>query len=274
MSGQTDTALAKHKTAVIVGRWQTPYLHEGHKHLINTACMHEGIRDLFIIIGCQEEVDERNPYTFKHRKDMILREYPMALIGIIWDVKDDNIEWSRKLDEMIEQMDRPLLFGSRDSFHQHYKGRFSYYPVDEIPGISATKIREGLNFKEPRIVQLDDSAHKPCLPPDGTGLRFYMDTIIPPNKSDEPIKRVFKLNPDGIDMSEIEPFVNKFLENIKKTPFIDPDTGDYNLRYNILNTMEDIYIPIRNKDKPTYIETKLPEPKKKSWFQRIKEWFK
>lgn len=266
MSGQIDTISAKHRTAIIVGRFQTPYLHEGHKHLINTACMHEGIRDLFIIIGCQEEVDERNPYTFKQRKDMILKEYPMALIGIIWDVKDDNQEWSRNLDEMIEQMDAPLLFGSRDSFHKHYKGRFKYHPVDEIPGISATKIREAMSTE---LISPD----KPLSPPDETGLFVYTDHFLPnlPNKLDPNEKRVFKINIDGdVDQEQIAPYVKRFLDNVKKTSFIDPDTGDYNLRYNLQNLTEDIYIPNRNHHS-TIIETKLPEPKL-SLFQRFRKW--
>lgn len=267
MSGQIDTASAKHRTAVIVGRWQTPYLHEGHKHLINTACMHEGIRDLFIIIGCQEEVDERNPYTFKQRKDMILKEYPMALIGIIWDVKDDNIEWSRKLDEMIEQMDRPLLFGSRDSFHQHYKGRFKYQPVDEIPGVSATKIREVMATK---LI----SPNMPFSPPDGTGLLAYCDYCLKPKPTE---KRVFKL--DGSDSKDIEPFIENFRNSLKQheqqlkiirdtMDDLDSIDSEYNLKYNIQNVYEDVDYPVRVGDNVTRIETKP----KLTLFQRIKKW--
>jgi hypothetical protein len=46
---------------------------------------------------------------------------------------------------MIVQMDSPLLLGSRDSFYQHYKGIFPFQHVEEIPGISATKIRNSMS---------------------------------------------------------------------------------------------------------------------------------
>jgi len=40
---------------------------------------------------------------------------------------------------------------------------------------------------------------------------------------------------------------------MKKVPFIDNQTGDYNLRYNMMNIMEDFYIPVRGGDSGTEI---------------------
>jgi competence protein ComEC len=42
---------------------------------------------------------------------------------------------------------------------------------------------------------------------------------------------------------------------IKKTPYIDPQTGDYNLKYNIQNINEDFFIPQRGNDTSTKIDT-------------------
>jgi hypothetical protein len=42
---------------------------------------------------------------------------------------------------------------------------------------------------------------------------------------------------------------------MKKTPFVDPNTGDYNLRFNMMNMMEDYYIPMRGGDTQTKIDT-------------------
>ncbi len=44
---------------------------------------------------------------------------------------------------------------------------------------------------------------------------------------------------------------------MKKTPLVDPKTGDYNLRYNMMNITEDFYLPVRGKDSGTDI-TNLP----------------
>ena len=42
---------------------------------------------------------------------------------------------------------------------------------------------------------------------------------------------------------------------MKKTPYIDQQTGEYNLKYNHMNIMEDFYIPQRGANSNTKIDT-------------------
>ncbi len=42
---------------------------------------------------------------------------------------------------------------------------------------------------------------------------------------------------------------------MKRTPYIDQNTGEYNLKYNMQNLLEDFYIPIRGNDQSTKIDT-------------------
>jgi hypothetical protein len=42
---------------------------------------------------------------------------------------------------------------------------------------------------------------------------------------------------------------------MKKTPYIDQNTGDYNLKFNMQNMTEDFYIPMRGNDQATRIDT-------------------
>ena len=42
---------------------------------------------------------------------------------------------------------------------------------------------------------------------------------------------------------------------MKKTPLMDEKTGEYNLKYNMQNILEDFYIPVRGNDTATKIET-------------------
>jgi hypothetical protein len=42
---------------------------------------------------------------------------------------------------------------------------------------------------------------------------------------------------------------------MKKTPYMDPQTGEYNLKFNMQNILEDFYIPVRGGDATTRIET-------------------
>jgi len=63
-----------------------------------------------------------------------------------------------------------------------------------------------------------------------------------------PEKRVFYINVGGIAPAEVEGFMQKTINTMKRTPYMDPETGEYNLRYNMMNMMEDYYIPIRPGD--------------------------
>lgn len=70
-----------------------------------------------------------------------------------------------------------------------------------------------------------------------------------------PEKRIHYINVGSIPPQEVEQFMQKTISKMKRTPYIDPQTGDYNLKYNIQNLSEDFYIPVRGNDTATKIET-------------------
>ena len=70
-----------------------------------------------------------------------------------------------------------------------------------------------------------------------------------------PEKRIFYMNVGSIPSNEIETFMQKTISQLKRTPFQDNKTGEYNLKYNQMNMLEDFYIPIRGNDATTKIET-------------------
>jgi hypothetical protein len=49
--------------------------------------------------------------------------------------------------------------------------------------------------------------------------------------------------------------MQKTIQTMKKTPLIDEKTGEYNLKYNMQNLLEDYYIPVRGNDSTTKIDT-------------------
>ena len=69
-----------------------------------------------------------------------------------------------------------------------------------------------------------------------------------------PEKRIFYVNVGQIPPNEVEQFMQKTINNMKKTPYVGPD-GQYNLRFNMQNMMEDFYIPVRGGDTSTKVET-------------------
>jgi len=70
-----------------------------------------------------------------------------------------------------------------------------------------------------------------------------------------PDKRIFYLNIGSIPPSEVENFMQKTISTMKRTPFMDQQTGDYNLKYNVQNLLEDYFIPVRGNDQTTKIDT-------------------
>jgi hypothetical protein len=69
-----------------------------------------------------------------------------------------------------------------------------------------------------------------------------------------PEKRIFYINVGSIPPNEVENFMQKTINTMKKTPLVDPQTGEYNLKYNQQNMLEDFYIPVRGNDSSTKIE--------------------
>ena len=69
-----------------------------------------------------------------------------------------------------------------------------------------------------------------------------------------PEKRMFYINVGSIPPNEVEQFMQKTINTMKKTPYVGED-GQYNLRFNMQNMMEDFYLPVRGGDTSTRIET-------------------
>ena len=70
-----------------------------------------------------------------------------------------------------------------------------------------------------------------------------------------PEKRMFYVNVGSIPPNEVEQFMQKTINTMKKTPYVDEQTGQYNLKFNMQNMMEDFYLPVRGGDATTRIET-------------------
>ena len=70
-----------------------------------------------------------------------------------------------------------------------------------------------------------------------------------------PEKRIHYINVGSIPPNEVDAFMQKTITNMKRTPYIDQKTGEYNLKYNMQNMMEDFYIPVRGNDTSTRIDT-------------------
>jgi len=69
-----------------------------------------------------------------------------------------------------------------------------------------------------------------------------------------PSKRVFKIDIGNIPPSEVDNYMQRIINKMKKTPIMDEATGEYNLKYNMQNLTEDFFMPVRGGDSGTSIE--------------------
>ncbi len=69
-----------------------------------------------------------------------------------------------------------------------------------------------------------------------------------------PEKRIFKVDIGNIPPNEVDNHMERIIAQMKKTPYLDQQTGDYNLRFNLQNMVEDFFLPVRGGDSGTSID--------------------
>ena len=70
-----------------------------------------------------------------------------------------------------------------------------------------------------------------------------------------PEKRVFKIDIGNIPPNEVDTFMEQIINKMKKVPYVDKNTGNYNLKFNLNNMLEDYYLPVRGGNSQTQIDT-------------------
>lgn len=140
-------------TGIVIGRFQTAELTDGHRLILGEAAEHQRMG---IVVGIASDLCTReNPLDFNARKIMLQEAYPNATIIGMPDVPGNNAQWSTMLDTLLHAyfpIGDVVLYAGRDSFRPSYSGR---YKVAELPrvhesdDVSATEAREGSAFRVP-----------------------------------------------------------------------------------------------------------------------------
>lgn len=150
------------KTGVIVGRFQVPFLHDGHRELIEKVCQEND--KVIIFIGCATETktgrlikDEKNPFSSAFRSELISVTFPhfknKIVFKTIMDV-DSDLLWSINLNTVIHSEVNPnfiknvTLYGSRDCFLKSYLGPLPGKCIDTVGEFSGTEIRNKYLYKK------------------------------------------------------------------------------------------------------------------------------
>jgi bifunctional NMN adenylyltransferase/nudix hydrolase len=127
---------------VIIARFQSPYLHEGHRILIDAVTQHHN--KTVIVLGVSPVLGSRkNPLDFHTREKMIKEQYPDAVVLPLPDHPLDS-KWSQNLDNLLSHAFPGAsfkLYGSRNSFIPYYSGKLETVELPENGTHSATLIR-------------------------------------------------------------------------------------------------------------------------------------
>lgn len=139
------------KLGIVVGRFQLPSLHEGHKFVINHV--KKSNDKIAIFIGqASIGLSYNNPLPIDAIKDTLLSSNHFLSpenIHVIQDCKSDEV-WSANIDKKInalypEELFDVCLYGSRDSFIKYYHGNYRCEEIEPVEShIAAKTIRNGL----------------------------------------------------------------------------------------------------------------------------------
>lgn len=141
-------------TGVIIARFQTPYLHDGHKYLL------EEIRSkhnrVVVVLGVSPvKGSRRNPFDFYTRERLLKQFAPELMVLPLSDHPSDET-WSKQLDALLQNtfpQESFILYGSRDCFIPYYSGHLPVVALPEFGAYSATAIR---NENSDRVLDTTD----------------------------------------------------------------------------------------------------------------------
>ena len=86
-------------------------------------------------------------------------------------------------------------------------------------------------------------------------LQLSEDAMLVYRVTRAPERRVYKIYVGNIDDADVPAYVDEIANRFKRTPIVDPKTGQMDLRYNQLANDQDYFIPVRSEDAPSPIDT-------------------
>lgn len=130
---------------VIIGRFQAPDMHEGHRGVFDTVIKNHKKVVAFICSKPDVLSTRKNPMDYFTRMKMIQADYPEVALLPLRDMQSDH-DWSAVVDGKIAEMfgghESVVLYGSRDAFIPFYHGRYPTVKLAASVNVSATEARE------------------------------------------------------------------------------------------------------------------------------------
>lgn len=154
----------KYNVGVVIGRFQSPRLHEGHRALLDYAMKNHN--KVVIFVGVHPAVGSKeNPLDFPTRKlmleDYVNKNFSHCSVQILHleDTREDSV-WSDNIDKTIKSIypfETVVLYGGRESFVESYKGKYNALDINVLlnirENVSSTQLREQVKYQIPLVTQ-------------------------------------------------------------------------------------------------------------------------
>lgn len=121
---------------VIVGRFQTPRLDEGHVELISRVVRQHPHTAIALSVS-PAKLSKNDPLSYELRAQMIKDAFPSVDVFPMKEFMVDD-DWSKALDASVLEMANGqsiTLYGAAGTFIDHYKGTFEATELEPIPGL-------------------------------------------------------------------------------------------------------------------------------------------
>ena len=155
------------KLGVLIGRFQVPEMHEGHRFLVRE--MLEQCDQVLVLFGSSNRPRSvKNPFTYQERATAAQRLFPSIWTAPLNDylyndsqwmadvaatIKDAEVEFSFKFGEQPEV----VLYGHHKDGNDYLKWfpQYEYVNVNSDVDVSGTEVRNSFSHLLPKQVQLD-----------------------------------------------------------------------------------------------------------------------
>ena len=144
-------------------------------------------------------------------------------------LEPDGVTLSRSLNYTGVRSSTAVTLENYEVAHFRYIGDLGYYPY-------------GRSYLEPARILYKQ-------------VRMMEDAMLIHRITRAPERRIFYVNTGNLQGPEIDNLIQRMSNNMKKNPYIDPATKQFNWKFDIHNLLEDYYIPVRGGDATTKIDT-------------------
>lgn len=150
---------------IIIGRFQVPFLHEGHKLLIQTA-LDKSDKVIVLLGSANRAPSPRNPFNFTHRAETISKCFPNSVVCYpLNDYLYSDSQWmtdvALTISKVTKGTDRITLFGHFKEGNDYltWFPQYKNYNVESDIKIDGTAIRNDNIYLLPNSVQQDIAAY-------------------------------------------------------------------------------------------------------------------